>query len=247
MQTAVFQSFRTSKVPEWITACLDRTSSWAQARGFAYHFYDDEFFNYAPSALRAAVQNQRHLVSDVARLELAHTLLETYERVIWIDADVYINNPSGFLSELPPGKFLFCKEHWIHVEDQKTIAAERVNNAVMVLERHNEFLDFYRYACGQIIKDCKQISHSAFGTIFLTQIHKMLKQPLLHEVAMFSPALLAAAGKGNKTFIDTSLQHYAHTINAANLCLTFFDGVYKDQKLDIDTYYAAMAYLDSVK
>lgn len=56
-------------------------------------------------------------------------LLETYDRVIWIDADVYICNPSSFLVDLPPCKFLFCHEHWVHTEGQTIHVAERVNNA----------------------------------------------------------------------------------------------------------------------
>lgn len=58
-----------------------------------------------PARIRTAVGNQRHLVSDVARLELGKKLLETYDRVIWIDADVYICNPSSFLVDFPPVSF----------------------------------------------------------------------------------------------------------------------------------------------
>ena len=246
MKTAVYQSFRTTDVPDWMTRCLASVSSWAEMRDFAYHFYDDEFFNYAPARLRTAVGNQRHLVSDVARLELAKELLNTYDRVIWIDADVYINNPANFLSAFPPCKFLFCQEHWVHQEGEKIIVSERVNNAVIVMERDNEFLDFYRYACNQVINEWKQLSHSAFGTIFLTQIHKMLRQPLLLEVGMFSPLLLDAARQNNRTFLDTHLKRKNVPINAANLCLTFFNGNYDGRKLDDSAYVAAMDYLDTL-
>lgn len=246
MNTAVYQSFRTTNVPSWINRCTESVSTWALSREFSYHFYDDEFFNYAPVALRAAVNNQRHLVSDVARLELAKKLLEDHDRVIWIDADVYVNNPKDFLRQLPISKFLFCEERWVHQEGQKVVVSERVNNAVIVMERDNEFLDFYRYACGQVIKEWKQLSHSAFGTIFLTQIHKMLKQPLLQDVGMISPLLLNAAKQNNRDLLDTYLKRSDRQINAANLCLTFFDGMYDGRKLDKDAYEAAMDYLDTL-
>lgn len=246
MKTAVYQSFRTTDVPDWVARCLATVSGWAKLRGFTYHFYDDEFFSYAPARLRSAVGNQRHLVSDVARLELAKELLDTYDRVIWIDADVYINNPTHFLSELPACKFLFCQEHWVHQEGEKVIVSERVNNAVIVMDRGNEFLDFYRYACNQVINEWKQLSHSAFGTIFLTQIHKMLKQPLLRDVGMLSPILLDAAKQNNRPFLDTYLKRDNMPINAANLCLTFFNGIYDGRRLDGSAYEAAMDYLDTL-
>src|SRR5690606_13005887 len=135
MNTVVYQSFRTNNVSAWITTCLESTSKWAKMKGFDYLFYDDDFFNYAPAALRKAVKDQRHLVSDSARIELAAELLKTYDRVIWVDADVYINNPTSFLQNPPESSFLFCKERWMHKEHQKLNVIERVNNAVMVLER----------------------------------------------------------------------------------------------------------------
>lgn len=246
MKTAVYQSFRTTNVPAWISRCLSSVTDWARSRGFAYHFYDDEFFSYAPARIRTAVGNQRHLVSDVARLELGKKLLETYDRVIWIDADVYICNPSSFLVDLPPCKFLFCHEHWVHREGQTIHVAERVNNAVMVMDRDNEFLDFYRYACNQVINEWKQLSHSAFGTIFLTQIHKMLKQPLLKEVGMLSPILLDAAKQNDRKFLDTHLKRNGFPLHAANLCLTFFNAIYEGRRLDDEAYETAMDYLDTL-
>ena len=44
---------------------------------------------------------------------------------------MYICNPSSFLVDLPPCKFLFCHEHWVHREGQTIHVAERVNNAVI--------------------------------------------------------------------------------------------------------------------
>lgn len=174
-------------------------------------------------------------------------LLETYDRVIWIDADVYICNPSSFLVDLPPCKFLFCHEHWVHREGQTIHVAERVNNAVMVMDRDNEFLDFYRYACNQVINEWKQLSHSAFGTIFLTQIHKMLKQPLLKEVGMLSPILLDAAKQNDREFLDTCLKRRnGFPLHAANLCLTFFNAIYEGRRLDDEAYETAMDYLDTL-
>ena len=247
MNTAVYQSFRTTNVPAWVSRCLTSVSNWAMARGFAYHFYDDEFFGYAPAQLRAAVSNQRHLVSDAARLELAKKLLETYDRVIWIDADVYINNPANFLSALPPHKFLFCHEYWVYKDGPTIMASERVNNAVIVMDRDNEFLDFYRYACAQISSEHKQLAHSAFGTTFLSQIHKVLKQPLIMDVGMLSPLLLDAAKQNNLQILDTYLKRNDFPLNAANLCLTFFNGTYYGRPLDQSAYDAAMDYLDTLK
>ena len=44
MKTLVYQSFRTSDVPGWVTRCMKSVRGWAADRGFDYQFFDDRFF-----------------------------------------------------------------------------------------------------------------------------------------------------------------------------------------------------------
>ncbi len=71
MKTLVYQSFRTSDVPGWVTRCMKSVRGWAADRGFDYQFFDNRFFEYAPDWYREKVKHRRLLVGDLARLELA--------------------------------------------------------------------------------------------------------------------------------------------------------------------------------
>ena len=68
MKTLVYQSFRTSDVPVWVTRCMKTVRGWAADRGFDYQFFDDRFFEYAPDWYREKVKHHRLLVGDLARL-----------------------------------------------------------------------------------------------------------------------------------------------------------------------------------
>ena len=64
MKTLVYQSFRTSDVPGWVTRCMKSVRGWAADRGFDYQFFDNRFFEYAPDWYREKVKHHRLLVGD---------------------------------------------------------------------------------------------------------------------------------------------------------------------------------------
>ncbi|WP_416398408.1 hypothetical protein [Allohahella sp. A8] len=222
MKTLVFQSFRTTEVPEWMNTCMGSVRSWAQSRSYSYEFMDDQFFDHAPQWYREATNDQRHLIADLARLEIAHKRLrEGFERFIWIDADVFISTPAAFLTQFP-NSFLFCRELWVEQKFGALVYSERVNNAVSVFEKDNPFLDFYRYACQQIVRAKKgPFRHTDVGTHFLTSTCQQLNVPLIQDLALLSPVLIAAYSDGYEETLGQFINRFGHPIHAVNLTFTF--------------------------
>lgn len=224
---------------------MQSAKEWAEIQGYAYRFIDDSFFGYVPDWFREAVKGQRHLLSDLARLELARLYLdEGWERVIWVDADIYICDRQGFIIGDEHDHWL-CEELWVFIRDNELQFSRRVNNAVLSFSRGNRFLDFYRNACQKIVRSKQgKLRHSEIGTSFLSGIAHLL--PLRKEVAMFSPLLLAEFYKNNEIMIARYQQEFGSPIKAVNLCLTFRDTYFGDLLLDDNVFTTVIEKLDSI-
>ena len=245
IKTLVYQSFRTRDVPAWMDTCMSSVREWAEMQGFAYRFIDDAFFGYAPEWFREMVKNQRHLVSDMARLELARLYLEEgWERVIWVDADIYICDPREFHISSEKNYWL-CEELWVFPRDGQWRFSRRANNAVLSFSQGNSFLDFYRNACQRIVRSKHgKLRHTEIGTSFLAGISHLL--PLLNDVAIFSPCLLAAFYQNDPVAISRYLQEFSAPMRAVNLCLTFRDTRFGDLLLDDGVFVEVIKNLDSL-
>ena len=191
MKTVVYQSYRTVNVPDWINICLRSVREWTGQQGFAYRFFDDVMFSYAPDWYREKVANHVLLVSDLARLEIARELIsEGFDRAIWVDADILIFDPDRFTVDVHE-QFAFCREIWLDLADGNRLTwSSRVNNSVSVFLRDNGFLDFYRYACLQLVRNNENPSPLAVGTSFLTSLQPVLGFQLLTNVGILSPILM---------------------------------------------------------
>src|SRR5687768_12761993 len=132
-KTIVYQSFRATDVPSWVEACLASARAWAEARGFAYRFIDDRFFESCPAWYREKVRDNVLLMSDLARIVLARELhREGFDRTVWVDADILIFAPDAF--DVHAGDadqpYAFCDELWVSFEQGKFVGRRKVNNAV---------------------------------------------------------------------------------------------------------------------
>jgi hypothetical protein len=223
--------------------CLSSVKHWAEIQGFAYRFIDDAFFSHVPDWFGEAVKGQRHLVSDLARLELARLYLdEGWERVIWVDADIYICDPQGFQIGEEQNHWL-CSELWVSVRDSQWHFSRRVNNAVLAFSQGNNFLDFYRNACERIVRSKQgKLRHTEIGTSFLSGIAHLL--PLLKDVAMFSPCLLEAFYNNNESAISRYRTEFGVSIKAINLCLTFRNTHFGDLLLDDEVFTRVIKNID---
>jgi len=245
MKTLVYQSFRTTDVPNWINTCIDSVKNWCDLCGFSYCFIGDEFFDFAPEDFRTLVNNQRHLVSDLARLELAHLYLEQgWDRVIWVDADLIICDPENFIIDNSKS-YLFCRELWMTLRNDEIVFSERVNNSISVFCKENNFLNFYRSACYSIIKNKQpKLAHTDIGTGFLTKLIDVL--PLIKTSVVFSPFLLSAFYRNDKNIIADYLYHLTVPIQAVNLCLTFRNMQYQGLVITDDVFSIVIERLQSM-
>lgn len=243
LKTLVYQSFRTENIPAWMATCMKSVKDWADSKNYVYTFLDDSFFGYAPAWFREITNEQRHLVSDFARLELANLYLgQGWDRVIWIDADVFICNVNRF--EIDKGNdFLLCRELWMTRRDGNVIFSKRINNSIMMFAKGNDFLNFYRLACQKIVMAKKQACrHTEIGTNFLSGIPRDL--PLLKTVACLSPFLLAAFARQQYEIIEAYEQEFHDPVYAVNLCLTFRDWQYDGVALSDAVYLAVIDYFN---
>ena len=231
MKTIVFQSYRTEDVPGWIYRCLDTVRSWAVGRGFDYEFVDDRLFDYVPEWFRSKVDENKFIMSDLARLELAREFLAgKYQRAIWVDADILVFDPEQFEIEVTE-EYAFCREVWIERRPGKKHAAKiKVNNAVSLFLADNSMLDFYIYACKTIVANhCQNFDNILVGTRFLTNLYRAIKFPLIHNVGLFSPAVMNDIAGGGGPMVEAYMRAFGRPLGAGNLCGSFrgkeFNGV----------------------
>lgn len=217
-----------------MSSCLRSVRLWSDIHGYSYKLIGDEFFNHVPEWFVKKVNGQRHLVADLARLELANQYLqEGWDKVIWVDADVYIVNPKLFIPDINE-PYLFCRELWMTLRDNQIVLSERVNNSICVLSKNNDFLNFYRSTCMRIVKHASELTHTSIGTRFLTNIKDAL--PLIQNAIVLSPMLLKAFYENNENLIVHYKKSFGDPIYAINLCLTFRNHTYHDLLFNDEVY-----------
>lgn len=221
MKTIVYQAF-TGEMPLWLNQCIETVKHWARKNKFDYQFIDDQMLDYVPQWYRDKVGEKIALIADLARLEMAKEfLLNGYERTIWMDADVIIFNDEKFVIDIT-GDFAFCKEVWFDLSpEKKLMCLYNITNGVTVFTNSN-FLDFFIYACKQLIKNSQKNSIPFEINIrFLTMLYKHLKYPLLANVGQFSPLILDSIVNNRDMLLKAYMQHFGSPNYASNLCLSF--------------------------
>ena len=219
MKTVVYQSYRTSRVPAWLGTCMQTVKSWAQINDFEYRFFDDKFFDYAPEWFRQRAKNQICPVTDLARLIVAKEFLSKgFERTIWIDADVLVFAPSLLTIDVK-ADFALCHETWIFNGPSGELAARsRVNNSIAVFTKDSIHLDFFIDACLRIAYQKKSIGKLEVGTAFFSQLRAILPFPLLMNVGIFGPAIVADIAAEGGPYLKEYGRHLKSSIACANFC-----------------------------
>ncbi len=218
MKTAVFQSYRTTNVPHWITACIASVRSWAASNGFDHRLIDDSFLDLAPAWFRDRCAGEICPVTDLARLVFARDLLAAgYERAVWVDADMLVFDAPALGIDGVPG-FAFCLEVWTSLDEEGRLRCEqRVNNSISVFTRANRQLDFLIDACLRIAQAQRKVGKLTVSTDFLTGLGKILPIPLLDNVGVFSPVIVSDIA-GSEHLLGEYGRHLPAPLAAANLC-----------------------------
>jgi hypothetical protein len=230
MTTLVLQSHRDRPPPAVASAC-QRVRTWAKQNGHSYRFLDDALFDLVPPDVVAAAGTRRQMAADIARLAwIAKELDDGAERVMWLDADVFIFAPDRFdLSA--PGGYAFGHETWVQPDGAGGIKAVRnVHNAVLVFTSAGRTtLDFYRdTATRMLLCAGSQVPPQFVGPKLLSALHNVVQFPLTEAVGMASPLVLRDLAAGGGPALDL-LQSKQPTAAAFNLCASLFgttsDGV----------------------
>jgi hypothetical protein len=136
--TLVVQS-SPAHVPAWIDRCLATVRAWAPA----YEHVGDELLDLAPGWVHdaAAACGSVLPVTDVARLELIRRrLADGWDRVVWLDADVYVFAPDHLDVEVD-ADVAVCVERWVTGAPGGGLQAlPWVNNAALSARRIDELL-----------------------------------------------------------------------------------------------------------
>lgn len=241
MRTVVYQSYRTRDVPHWITRCLESVRGWAALRGHHYRFFDDGIFDLVPAWYRTAVQGRPLPMSDLARLLAARVLLaEGADRVVWIDADIFVFDPQS-LDPATDSGFAVCPEVWITKQWGNPVGERRMNNAAMVFDRGNAFLDFYVHATQARVRSrASGLSDWIGGPEFLTPLDAILPLPRVDGVGLFSPLVMHGIANDEAKWVQRYAQDFGRRVSAANLCGSAYGKIVDDVPLTDDLYHAVI-------
>jgi hypothetical protein len=221
MKTVVYQSFRTSNVPDWIQACLDSVKAWAAVQGFDYRFYDDAFFDLVPREYFPRASVHKCILADYARLVAARDLLnEGYERALWLDADALVFAPRQFTVPVDHG-YAFCREVWL---DRVILGRPHfkltVNNALSVFCRDQTIIDFYLDAANAILRGSQPLAAVSIGTEFLMKLQRAHPFRLVANMGIFGPEMAYRYLENDGRFLQPYLGFQTSEVYAANLCLS---------------------------
>ncbi len=221
MTTVVCQSFRTDDVPAWMTLCMESVRNWALAMGWEYRFMDDALLELAPDWYREKARGRVQVVTDLARLVWMRSLLEEgAERAIWIDADVVVFAPERFRPDADL-EYAFGGEVWVQPDARGAPKARRnVHNAFCLFRRGNSVLDFYIHACERIVGRYQggPMVPQLVGPKLLGGLHNLIGFPLVHQVGMASPMVVADLHRGGGPALERLLSETPEPLAALNLC-----------------------------
>ncbi len=225
MTTIVFQSFRTQDVPGYIHTCLKSVRGWAEGLGYGYAFLDDQFLSLAPEWYRRKAGTLTCVVTDLARLVQARTLLlRGYDQVIWMDADLLVFQPERLRLPATPS-FRYCKEVWLQRTPLGAVAPLfRVNNSVCVFGREGVgHLDAYIHQCLTLVRATESLASALMvGTEVLTRSFQHAET--IDSVGMLSPVLLQAVLREELDVIARYSAWQGAPVFAANLCNNYRSG-----------------------
>ena len=97
----------------------------------------------------------------------------------------------------------------------------------------NSFLDFYIHACLRLVRNKHQLNRLDASTHLLTAMHSLIELPLITNVGLLSPLIMADIVSRNfGRCLRAYMARFATPIRAANLCSSFRGSCYDGVKMD---------------
>jgi len=204
---------------------MDSVRAWAGAAGHAYRFVSDDLFDRVPDWARAKTAHRPMVASDLARLHLLGDILADGESAIWLDADVFVVDPSALTDHLDlSAGYLLGREDWVQppVKNRPRVR-KSVHNALLAAAPGNPFLPFYADAATRILArhDGHAMVPQLLGPKVLTALDNMIGLPATPAVNMASPLVLADLAEGGGPALDTLRASSPFPPAALNLCQSY--------------------------
>ena len=195
------------------------------SQGYAYSFLDDQFLSLAPEWYRVKAGAMTCVVTDLARLVHARMLLlQGYEQVIWMDADLLVFQPERLRLPACP-TFRYCKEVWLQRTPSGDIAPLfRVNNSVCLFGPEGlSHLDEYIQHCLTLVRGSGHMTSAlTVGTDVLTR--SFPHGGNIDCIGMLSPVLLQAVLREERDVIARYAAWQGAPVFAVNLCNNYRTG-----------------------
>lgn len=225
MRTALLQSYRTTAQPDWVVSCMASVHALATQNHWAYQFRGDDIFDLVPQGLLDKFATQKPLLCDIARLAWAKEVFThqpDIDRVIWLDADVYVFEPKR-LNINPADNFALGRQIWIQPHSNGRLKSFRqVHNAVLAFNRHSSVLDFLLESVLTLANRHKgPASPQLLGPKLLTALHNILGFDVIESIGMASPLVLRDLANGGGQALEQLTADSATALGALNLCTSY--------------------------
>ncbi|MGE0622948.1 MAG: hypothetical protein AB7I04_06880 [Pseudomonadales bacterium] len=222
MSGLVIQSHTEPLPAAWLGVCTASVRRFAAARGYDYRWMGDELFATLPAPLREKTRNQRVVATDLARLAvLQSALVEGYDPVVWMDADVLVLDAERF--RLADAAAQFGREVWVQREASGALKVyRRIHNAVMAFRRDEPVLPFYRHAATRILERYDRTGDAMvpqlIGPKLLTLLHNAIGFDVLETAGVLSPAVITDLLAGGGRALERFLGACRDSVLAVNVC-----------------------------
>lgn len=226
MTSSIVIQSHAPNAPGIVARAVESVRAWARAQGFEYAFKHDELFDLIPTAVTDAAGFRKQMAADIARLVWIGALLDDgWERVIWLDADVYVFRPDNFSVEAEAG-FTFGREHWVQPDKSGRLKLyNNVHNAFLVFTPEGRVtLDFYHEQAARILLQAgPDVPPQLVGPKLLTALNNVVGFPLNNCVGMASPRVVDDLANGGGAAWELMLAAHGDDLAAINLSTSLLE------------------------
>jgi hypothetical protein len=233
--TLVIQAFFNRSIPAWIQRCLDSVRKWAGLHGFDYSLAGDEFCSLCGQEFLSRGSKNPRTISNLARFVATRQHLDAgYQRVIWMDADIFVFDPEKLVFNFPAERltlgYAFGREVWIDRGQLGVLRAWRpgAHGAATFFTQGAVDLDMLIALIRHIDAKREIISSYQIGVGLLRNLQQTLMFQTFSHVGLFSPILLNALAQRNRRILRFYGRAYRYQQYAANLCLALEDKTNKE-------------------
>jgi hypothetical protein len=230
--TIVIQTFRNHTIPAWIQRCLDSVQKWARLHEHDYSLAGDEFYDLCGPEYLARGSKNPQAITNLARLVATRQRLDAgYQRVIWMDADMFVFDPAKLVFDFPAESlttgYAFGREVWLYRDTAGVthVMPPVAHNAATFFTQGAVDLDMLITLIRHIDAKRQIVSNFQVGVRLLRGLQYSLMFPTFSHVGVFSPVLLRSLAERDEKVLRFYSQAYRYQACAGNLGLSLQDDV----------------------